>query len=340
MMDTSQKDLFIRSFLKNKRINENKPELSILAGDGSARIFERIHLKSLDQSFIIMENHPANGSIKKENLAYLKIGKHLFNRGIPVPEIYACDLDEGLFILEDMGDRNLQDEMLDSEDGIPLYEDVLKILLRIQIKGKEGFNTDWCCQSKMYDANLMREKEAHYFRDSFLINYMKLDFDAAAIEKSFDRIIMMADKAKKTFLLHRDFQSRNIMCRESGSMAILDWQGARPGPLAYDLASLLYDPYTGLSDHERGILFNTYCKILEGLSRSAVYPLKVSYPYIAVMRLLQALGAYSNLSIAQGKTYFKKYIPPALSSLRGLLEEINDPDLSYLERVIKELSKL
>lgn len=337
MIHTSQKEFFIKSFFKNKGIKEEKPDISKLAGDGSTRIFERIRIRSLDQSYIIMENHPENESIRKENLAYLKIGKHLFSKGIPVPEIYACDLDKGLFIMEDIGDGNLQEKILGSEDKIPLYEKVLEILLRIQIKGKEGFNSEWCCQTKMYDAGLMREKEAHYFRDSFLIDYMKLDPDIASLEKAFNRIIMIADKAEKLFLLHRDFQSRNIMCRGLDSISVLDWQGARLGPLAYDLASLLFDPYTDLSGYERGILFATYCKMLEGLDRNAVDSLKVSYPYVAVMRMLQALGAYGNLSINYGKTYFEKYIPPALNSLDGLLEEINDPKVSYLERIIKEM---
>lgn len=336
-MNTSQKDLFIQTFLADKGINGKKYDISKLAGDGSTRVFERIHSSSPGKTYIIMVNHPANDSIYKENLAYLNIGRHLFNSGIPVPEVYSYDLDEGLFILEDMGDRYLQEEILDSEDKIHLYEEILEILLRIQVKGKEGFNPDWCCQTRMYDAKLMREKEAHYFRDSFLLNYMNFEFDGTSIEKAFDWIILNADKADKTFLLHRDFQSRNIMLRELGGMAILDWQGARPGPLAYDLASLLFDPYASLSSQERETLFATYCKMLEDLNVSAVDSLKVSYPYIAVMRLLQALGAYSNLSLNQGKTYFEKYIPSALNSLKGLIEDIGDPELNYLESVVKDI---
>ena len=336
-MNTSQKNLFIQTFLADKGINDKKFDILKLAGDGSTRMFERIQPNSSGQTYIFMENHPSNDLIKKENLAYLKIGKHLFSHGIPVPEMYSYDLDEGLFILEDMGNRHLQEEILNSENRIPLYEKVLEILLRIQVMGKEGFNPDWCCQSKTYDASLMREKEAHYFRDSFLANYMKLEFDAASIEKAFDRIIMMADKSEKTFLLHRDFQSRNIMCREPGGIAILDWQGARLGPLAYDLASLLFDPYSSLSTYERDTLFEAYSKMLEGINRAAVDSLKFSYNYIAIMRLLQALGAYSNLSSNQGKTYFEKYIPPALNSLKELIEETGDPELSYLEIVIKNI---
>jgi len=338
MTHTPQKKSFIRSFMANKGINERKFDISKLAGDGSKRIFERVYLKDIEQSFIVMENYPNNDLMRKENLSYLKIGNHLFNRGIPLPEIYDYDLKEGLFILEDLGDRSLQDEALDAEDRIRLYEKVLEILLRTQINGKEGFNPDWCCQTKRYDVTVMRLNEAHYFRDSFLINYMKMDFDTASIEKAFDRIIMMADKAEKVFFLHRDFQSRNIMYRGSGDMAILDWQGARLGPLAYDLASLLFDPYTGLSSYERDHLFNIYCIMLKELNKHAVDSCKIYYPYIAVMRILQAIGAYSNLSINQGKRYFEKYIPPALNSLIGLLRDINDPKLSSLVNIVNNVS--
>ena len=336
MMHTSNKYFFIQSFLKGKGIDEKKFYMSKLAGDGSTRIFERISIISLDKSYVIMENRPVNDLIKRENSAYLKIGQHLFKKGIPVPEICSCDLDEGLFILEDAGDRNMQAEVLESKDRIPVYEKVLEMLLRIQTEGKEGFNTDWCCQSKSYNAGLMKEKEAHYFRDSFLLNYMKFDFDTSSLEKAFDRIIMMADRSEKTFLMHRDFQSRNIMCPAKNKIAILDWQGARLGPLGYDLASLLFDPYTDLPGNERKSLFSNYCKMLEKINRTAADSLRESYPCIAVMRMLQAIGAFSNLSMNHGKKYFEEYIPPALNSLKNLLHEINYPEISYLERIVND----
>jgi aminoglycoside/choline kinase family phosphotransferase len=53
------------------------------------------------------------------------------------------------------------------------------------------------------------------------------------------------------------------------------------------------------------------------------------------MRNLQALGAYSFLSMRQGKTYFEKYIPVALKSLKTLLNEISNKQVSPLVNIIE-----
>ena len=52
-------------------------------------------------------------------------------------------------------------------------------------------------------------------------------------------------------LVHRDFQSQNIIVREEEAY-LIDFQGMRPGLAEYDFASLLYDPYVNLTKSERG----------------------------------------------------------------------------------------
>lgn len=336
MQNISAKEFFIASFLKEQGLPDIYT-LSILAGDGSTRLFQRLAPKDTDLTYVLMQNPPQNDFLKKENLAYLKIGNHMLARGIPLPGILKHDLNSGCFILEDMGDRLLQDEALKSENRIRLYENIIETLLRLQIDGKEGFDTAWCCQTSFYDSSLMREKEAWYFRDSFLRDYIKTDVDLSMLDEPFEYIITMAEKADNNYLLHRDFQSRNIMCRSEG-IAILDWQGARLGPLAYDLASLIFDPYVDLSENERKNLINIYASLLKDINNDAVESFKRYFNYIALMRNLQVLGAYSFLSLKQGKKYFEKYIPAALKSLTALLDEIADRRLSPLMDVIKEIN--
>ena len=58
-------------------------------------------------------------------------------------------------------------------------------------------------------------------------------------------------------LVHRDFQSQNIIVR-NGQAHLIDFQGMRPGLAEYDLASLLYDPYVTLSADERTQLLEYY----------------------------------------------------------------------------------
>ena len=337
MKNLSSKENFIGYFLKEQGLPENNYNLSILAGDGSARLFQRLEPVNTELTFVFMENPPENDFFKKENLAYLKIGNHMISKGLPLPGILKHDLDSGYFILEDMGDTLLQEKVLSGIERDKIYEDVIEALLRLQIDGKEDFDTAWCCQTSFYDASLMREKEAWYFRDSFLRDYAKIKIDFSSLNEPFEYIISMAEKADKYYLLHRDFQSRNIMCSKKG-IAILDWQGARLGPLAYDLASLVFDPYVDLPEKERSHLIDIYALSLNELKPDACESFKRYFLYIAAMRILQALGAYSFLSLKQGKTYFKKYIPVALKILGDLLDEIADRRLLPLVDIVRELS--
>ncbi|MBN1906883.1 MAG: phosphotransferase [Deltaproteobacteria bacterium] len=327
---------FISAFLKESGLPVDNYAVSPLAGDGSKRLFKRIIPEGSKTTFIFMQNPPNNEFLKKENYAYLNIGNHMLSKGLPLPQIIRHDLDKGFFILEDMGDLTLQEEALKGSRRIALYEEVIETLLKLQLKGREDFDTTWCCQTPFYDSTLMREKEAWYFRDAFLRDYTKTDIDLSTLDESFEYIITVAEKADNNYLLYRDFQSRNIMCRDKG-IALLDWQGARLGPLAYDLASLIYDPYVDLSGTERNHLIDVYASSLKHINPDAYESFIRYFLYIAVMRLLQALGAYSFLSLKKGKKYFEKYIPVALRSLIYVLDEISDNRLSRLLGVIKEV---
>jgi len=42
---------------------------------------------------------------------------------------------------------------------------------------------------------------------------------------------------------HRDYDARNLMVRDDGTLAVIDFQDATIGPSHYDLVSLLRDSY-------------------------------------------------------------------------------------------------
>ncbi len=287
-------------------------------------------------ALVFMENPPAGEYQKKENLSYLMIGKHLFQKGIPVPEIYTADLSHGWFILEDMGEINLQEEVSRHDDPLMFYEKVLDILFQLQFEGVRDFNAKWCCQTGEYDISLMRRFESDYFRDSFLSNFLGGKKDWPELEKPFNHLASIASRADNHYFLHRDFQSRNIMISE-GKIGILDWQGGRFGPPAYDLASLIIDPYTNLSAGHRKGIYRKYLSLLKAYQTSLVGPFEKYFPYLAIQRNLQILGAFSYLTKVRGKTYFRVYMLPALQSLYRLLDELGDPWLSSLAELVDSL---
>jgi len=160
--------------------------------------------------------------------------------------------------------------------------------------------------------------------------------DWRELEGPFDYLSSIASKADNKHLLHRDFQSRNIMVNNN-QLGILDWQGARLGPLSYDLASLLIDPYVDLSADEKKHLYQQYLSLMKEYQSAWIEPFERYFPYIAIQRNLQILGAFSFLTKVQGKTYFADYIVPALKSLYLLLDELADPGLSYLTNLVRSL---
>src|SRR5205814_7764697 len=117
-------------------------------------------------------------------------------------------------------------------------------------------------------------------------------------------------------LVHRDFQSQNIIVR-SGQAYFIDFQGMRPGLAQYDLASLLYDPYVDLSEAEREELLTYYC------DGSIADDFRDTLRLCAIQRLMQALGAYGFLGLVRGHTHFLQYIPKALGSLREVLSTVD-----------------
>ncbi len=327
---------FIRAFLKSIGLPTKKLECRLLPGDGSRRLFWRILLPKSGTSFIAMENAPTDAISRRENLAYLRIGMHLFKKDLPVPEIHQFDLANGWFIMEDMGDRSLKEVVSSQKSRVPLYEKVAEILFRLQIEGSQAFDTEWCYQTQTYDHFVMRRYEADYFRDAFLCNYLGLKKDWPELEDPFNHLAETASMADSHFFLHRDFQAKNIMVADD-KIGILDWQGGRLGPLPYDLASLLIDPYTELSVDEKNQIYQHYLQVLGDYQSGWKGPFEKYFPYLAIQRNLQILGAFSYLSKVMGKNYFEAYISPALKSLHGLLGELGDPKLNPLKDLLYSL---
>jgi aminoglycoside/choline kinase family phosphotransferase len=337
--DSSNDDLltFISDFLVSEEGVEGKFRASPIDADGSRRSFLRILYGDGSKSVVAVKNPPLTPFSRRENAAYLKIGEHLRSIGAPVPHIHQWDLDKGFFIIEDMGDQKLQEAVLKSGDPFSLYTRVLELLLQIQTKGAKGFDTKWCCQTEYYDKDLMRRFESDYFREAFLCGYLGLDRTWAELERPFDHLAEKASRAGASFFIHRDFQSRNILVKRE-RIGIVDWQGGRLGPVGYDVASLLIDPYSSLSPAERKRLQEVYLEMLEDHLSEQADLFKDTYPYLAIQRNLQILGAFSFLSSQEGKPFFKEFIPPSLDSLIAHLRELGDPKLRVLEDILKGLS--
>jgi aminoglycoside/choline kinase family phosphotransferase/dTDP-glucose pyrophosphorylase len=290
-----------------------------LAGDGSDRKWSRLLTPSLS---LVLADHGIGGSKKKsEATSFTHIGQHLHKKKISVPTILASDIFSGLVIMEDLGDTNLHSLILASKnrkDIVNLYHRVIDQLLLLSIQGYEDFDIQWTFQTDSYDRQLILENECRYFMEAFINGFLGINISYEDLRPEFELLSHMTLKNAIIGLMHRDCQSRNIMWH-NGQCYFIDFQGARIGPVQYDLASLLIDPYVGLDEHLQTELLNYYDRQLAATAPNWQGKWQTGYAYCRLTRNLQILGAFSYLNDVKGKPFFARYIPKALETLKNSL---------------------
>jgi N-acetylmuramate 1-kinase len=288
-----------------------------LKGDGSDRRVFRVLAGK--KSYIAVAHPGGRLGRPSENDSFFYIGTHLYSKGLPAPAILSFDRRRGLFLLEDFGDISLEARVRgcrDREKVRILYQSIIRLLLQIQMDGAEGFDPRRCYDTPVYDGLFSWERESRYFLEAFLKKYQGWKKPPSGLEAELKQLALMVDGEKVRFFLYRDFQSRNIMMVGNG-FGLIDFQAGRLGPPQYDLASLLIDPYVGLSEERQEELLDFYLKNIS--KKVALNPLdfRQNYEIIAFQRNLQVLGAFAFLSRVKGKTYFETFIPKALRSLKN-----------------------
>ena len=110
----------------------------------------------------------------------------------------------------------------------------------------------------------------------------------------------------------------------------IDFQGARMGPLQYDLASLLIDPYVDLPPEVQRRLLAYALEQLAAQMDIQADRFRRCYRFCSLTRNLQALGAFGYLTRVKGKSHFEKHIPAAVRTLRRNLQQHGDTPLPIL----------
>ena len=252
----------------------------------------------------------AYGSEKAENARYADCALFLHSQGVSVPQVVAHDADRRFLLLEDAGTEDLWTHReLRWEMRAELYRGALREAALLHRADLAAAGQASVLQAP-FDADLYRW-EQDYFFDHFLGGPQR---ELAPFAEQASTLA-----ALPRVLLHRDFQSQNIMVR-GGKVTFIDFQGMRAGLAGYDVASLLYDPYVEMSGAQRAELSEFY-RQTAGLADSSAWEDELRS--CARQRLMQALGAYGFLGRVKGKTAFLGHIPAAAERLAALCD--SDP---------------
>jgi aminoglycoside/choline kinase family phosphotransferase len=295
-----------------------------LAGSGSYRQYYRI--TGTTGSVIAAFNADV-----RENVAFLKFGRHFRNMGLPVPVILHTSSDNDAYLLEDLGDLTLFTALskLRTQGNfyhpeiVRLYLKTVELLPQFQVIAGHSIPFQYCYPRPAFDRQSMMW-DLSYFKYYFL-KLARIPFDEQKLEEDFNAFADFLLEVPLDHFMYRDFQSRNIMIHNATPWFI-DFQGGRKGPLQYDLASLLYDAKADLPEEFRGHLLEHYLgkagTVVQGFNEKKF---RKYFDGFVLVRILQAMGAYGFRGYYENKPLFLQSIPYAVRNLRILREREQIP---------------
>lgn len=296
------------------------PVITKIADEGSDRSFFRItHDK---QSVVLM----VYDKKKIENNYYVHIQEFLEEISVNVPKILSNKSDEGLIFLEDLGDISLLSicKCSDKQKIISLYKSVLDESIKI-FNASDVYKDKTLVTASEFNYDLYHW-EHEYFIKNYLINYRKYNGDLSSVNDELKNLAKTLSM-RENRLIHRDFQSKNIMVKDDKPY-LIDFQGLRLGLSEYDLASLLQDPYISLDED----VIEQLLEYFEEKQKPNDKEFRSVFNLCSIQRLLQAIGAFCFLGLKKKKTHFLQYIQPAESILLKELEKSGF--LPKLEQII------
>ena len=267
--------------------------VKFLGARGSERVFF-----SCDQGIAVMYD---DGN-RDENGKYPGHARWLKQKGIPVPEILADVPTMKTMLMSDAG--------VERKMSVDDYAKVVETLVKFNALGSEpDLPADLLPQ---FDDETWEWERNLFAKYCLGANFqMKMPED---VRKELEGVAEVLEREPKA-LVHRDFQSTNVLWK-GDKLAFIDFQGMRLGPAAYDLASLVYDPYVTFTDQQRRALVALYAKLC---GRPEIEKI---LPFAAVQRLSQCLGAYGRLA-SVGQPQFGKWVVPALTNLLDAADKAN-----------------
>lgn len=273
-------------------------------------------------SVIVMDSLPE----LEDPAPWLQIRAMLDAGGVRVPGMLAQDAAAGFLLLEDLGtDTYLQ--VIDERNADALFDDAVTQLLRIQA-------IDASALPEYDEAFLARE--LHLFEEWFLGRHLGITLDCGDMERLELVYRRLSDNAlaQPQVFVHRDFMPRNLM-PVTGGPAVIDFQGALRGPIAYDAISLYRDAFLSWPEDrvERGLKRYHERALDAGLPVPAFDRFRRDADWIGLQRHLKILGIFARLHYRDGKPKYLTDAPRFLGYLDLVVPRY--PQLAPLAEVLE-----
>lgn len=271
---------------------------------------------------------------------FLEVHELLHGSGVRVPALVAASLDEGLLLLEDLGDETLDAYIARApERRAEVYREAVRDLARAQRALRE-LPEGSVVTTRAFDEALLGRELDHFREWGLEARGRTLAPEDRALWDGIAERLARRIAALPRGFVHRDYQSRNLMVREADSarsLVWLDFQDALLGPRAYDLVALLYDSYQSL---DRAFIEERLDDFAEAQGQSAAErrALGREFDLIAVQRKLKDAGRFVFIERVRNNPAFLPYVEPTLSMVREALGNLDDEaDMRALARLVRKV---
>ncbi|WP_338024986.1 aminoglycoside phosphotransferase family protein [Aliiroseovarius sediminis] len=290
-----------------------------IAGDASARSYQRLFRPETGQKAILMDAPPDRAG---SSAPFVAVAKHLRAAGLSAPAIFATDLDHGFLLLEDLGDRVFANVITNNPDSeAPLYEAAMRVIGIVQ----DHPNPDL----PRYDAARMARATDLVFLHYRAAPVADLDDRAHDVIGWIHDHLSQLDDFGHVAL--RDYHAENLIWLPDRTgearVGLLDFQDAVQTHPAYDLMSLVRDARRDVSPDLADHLIGLFCQ-MRGFDEATF---RAEAALISAQRNLRILGIFARLSRDMNKPQYIDLIPrvwghlqtdlahPSLAELRDML---------------------
>jgi len=278
-------------------------------------------------SRIVMDSPPDKEDVRP----WLRIRALLETAGVRVPRMLVEDADHGFLLLEDLGVATYL-QVIDENNADRMFDDAVTQLLRVQAIVPPP-------DIPAYDEALLA-RELRLFDEWFIGRHLGVELDCGAAETldlAYRRLIDAA-LSQPRVLVHRDFMPRNLMPVPDGP-AVLDFQDAVIGPIAYDALSLFKDAFLSWPPARVDAWLDRYHTraTQAGLPIPSLAQFRRDADWIGVQRHLKVIGIFARLWHRDGKPKYLADVPRFFAYLDGVLPRY--PEFAPLRALIDDTVK-
>lgn len=295
-------------------------EILPVAGDASFRRYFRVVER--EREAILMDAPPPH----EDPRPFINIARHLRSQDFTAPDIYAEDLENGLVLLEDFGDKRMREHLdYQPEDEESIYRKTIDLIRTLHEKPAGNLPLyDW--DQYIREAKLLTE---------WYCPAQSLDADRDAFVDVWREVLEPVIAAQNPLVtVMRDYHAENIMLLDSGKLGLLDFQDALAGHKAYDLVSMLQDARRDVSDELEEAMLQYY---LDGRADDEAMKFRSHYAILGAQRNSKIIGIFTRLFIRDGKERYLDFLP---RMWRLLEKDLRHPDLepvnAWFEKNIPE----